>query len=187
MSDSTLFHTLTPAPEWPPLPTWRAAFLGALGLNGNVSSAARAAGIDRGTAYKAKARNPDFDQDWQTAEKIASDVLLREAWRRAVEGGRQYKFNVKTGAPLLFPEGHELAGQPYYEMVYSDGLLTLLLKARLPEQFGDKLRVDTTIRPAPAYDLNLLPLEDKLALLAMKRRLAATQVTTNGEEGQADG
>lgn len=187
MSDSTSFHISTHAPEWPPLPTWRAAFLGALGLNGNVSSAARAAGIDRGTAYKAKARNSDFAQDWQTAERVASDGLLREAWRRAIEGGRQYKFNMKTGAPLLFPEGHELAGQPYYEMVYSDGLLTLLLKARLPEQFGDKLRVDTTIRPAPAYDLNQLTPEDKLALLAMKRRLALVQAETSGVEGQADG
>jgi hypothetical protein len=182
MSDSTLFHIPTHAPEWPPLPTWRAAFLGALGLNGNVSDAARAAGIDRGTAYKAKARNADFAQDWQTAEKIASDVLLREAWRRAVEGGRTYKFT-KDGDPIMHPE----TGEPYYEMVYSDALLTLLLKARLPEQFGDKLRVEQTIKQEPAYDLTLLTPEDKLALLAMKRRLAAAQAATTGEEGQADG
>ena len=182
MSASTLVYNATPAPEWPPLPTWRAAFLGALGLNGNVSDAAKAAGVARDTVYKAKARNADFAADWQTAEKIASDVLLREAWRRAVEGGRQYKFHPKTGEPLLHPETKE----PYYEMVYSDGLLTLLLKARLPEQFGDKLRVEQTIKQEPAYDLNLLTPEDKLALLAMKRRLAAAQAAS-GEEGQADG
>jgi hypothetical protein len=185
MVDSTVFHNSTLAPEWPPLPTWRAAFLGALGLNGNVSDAAKAANIDRTTAYKAKTRDPDFAQDWQTAEKIASDVLLREAWRRAVEGGRQYKFHPKTGEPLRFPEGHALAGEPYYEMVYSDALLTLLLKARLPEQFGDKLRVEQTIKQEPAYDLSLLTAEEKLALLAMKRRLAAVQAETQGEEGPA--
>jgi hypothetical protein len=183
MSGSTLVYNPTHAPEWPPLPTWRAAFLGALALNGNVSDAAKAAGVARDTVYKAKTRNPDFAQDWQTAEKIASDVLLREAWRRAVEGGRQYKFHPKTGEPLLHPE----TGEPYYEMVYSDALLTLLLKARLPEQFGDKLRVEQTIKQEPTYDLTLLTPEDKLALLAMKRRLAAAQAATTGEEGQADG
>jgi hypothetical protein len=183
MSDSTLIYTSTHAPEWPPLPTWRAAFLGALGLNGNVSEAAKAAGVARDTVYKAKSRNADFAQDWQTAEKIASDVLLREAWRRAVEGGRQYKFHPKTGEPLLHPETKE----PYFEMVYSDGLLTLLLKARLPEQFGDKLRVEQTIKQEPAYDLTQLTPDEKLALLAMKRRLAAAQAETSGEEGQADG
>lgn len=183
MADSTPVYIPTPAPEWPPLPTWRAAFLGALGLNGNVTDAAKAAGIARDTAYKAKSRNPDFAADWQTAEKIASDVLLREAWRRAVEGGRTYKFHPKTGEPLLHPE----TGEPYYEMVYSDALLTLLLKARLPEQFGDKLRVEQTIKQEPAYDLTLLTPEDKLALLAMKRRLAAAHAAPNGEEGQANG
>ncbi|MCI1187874.1 hypothetical protein MON38_10620 [Hymenobacter sp. DH14] len=178
MSTSTLVYTSTPAPEWPPLPTWRAAFLGALALNGNVSDAAKAAGISRDTAYKAKARNPDFAQDFQTAERIASDVLLREAWRRAVEGGRTYKFT-KDGDPILHPE----TGEPYYEMVYSDALLTLLLKARLPEQFGDKLRVEQTIKQEAAYDLNLLTPDEKQALLAMKRRLQTLPATTSDEEG----
>lgn len=168
MPDYTLVYGSTPAPEWPPLPTWRAAFLGALALNGNVTDAAKAAGVARDTVYKAKARSADFAQDWQTAERIASDVLLREAWRRAVEGGRQYKFHPKTGAPLLHPD----TGEPYYEMVYSDALLTLLLKARLPEHFGDKLRVDTTLRQEPAYDLSRLTVAEREALLHMKRRLA---------------
>ena len=183
MSASTLVYDPTPAPEWPPLPTWRAAFLGALALNGNVSDAARAAGIARDTAYKTRARNPGFAQDWRTAEQIASDVLLREAWRRAVEGGRQYKFHPKTGAPLRHPE----TGEPYYELVYSDALLALLLKARLPGQFGDKVRVEQTIKQEPAYDLSRLTAEDKLALLAMKRRLGAAQgQPAADEEGRAD-
>jgi hypothetical protein len=67
-------------------------------------------------------------------------------------------------------------------MVYSDALLTLLLKARLPEQFGDKLRVDTTIRQEPVYDLTLLTPQEKQQLLAMKRRLATVQAETSGQE-----
>lgn len=180
--DPTIVYTPTHAPVWPPLPTWRAAFLGALALNGNVSDAAKVANVARDTVYKARQRNRDFAQDWQTAEKIASDVLLREAWRRAVEGGRQYKFHPKTGEPLLHPETKE----PYYEMVYSDALLTLLLKARLPEQFGDRLRVDQTVRQEPAYDTSLLTQQEKLTLLAMKRRLATVQAKASGEEVGSD-
>lgn len=179
MADSTLVYTPTRAPD-EALPTWRAAFLGTLALHGNVSEAARAAGVARDTVYKAKVRHPDFAADWLTAERIASDVLLREAWRRAVEGSRQYKFHPKSGKPLLFPKGHELAGQPYYEMAYSDGLLTLLLKARLPEQFGDRLQVDSTVRQAPPYDLSKLSTADLLALREMKRKLQT-------EEGDEDG
>ena len=178
MSGSTIVYNSTPAPEWPPLPTWRAAFLGALALNGNVSDAAKAANISRDTVYKARTRNPDFAQDFLTAEKIASDVLLREAWRRAVEGGRTYKFN-KDGDPIKHPE----TGEPYYEMVYSDALLALLLKARLPEQFGDKLRVEQTIKQEPAYDLSQLTADEKQSLLAMKRRLQILPVSASNEEG----
>jgi hypothetical protein len=180
--DSTLVYNPTHAPVWPPLPTWRAAFLATLALHGNVSEAAKEANVARDTVYKARSRNRDFAQDWQTAEKIASDVLLSEAWRRAVEGGRTYKFHPKSGEPLLFPKGHPQEGEPYYEMVYSDALLTLLLKARLPEQFGDKLRVDTTIRQEPVYDLTLLTPQEKQQLLAMKRRLATVQAETSGQE-----
>jgi hypothetical protein len=185
MVDSTLFHTSTPTLEGLPLPTWRRAFLAAFCLNGNVSDAARAAGIDRTTAYKAKKADPSFAEEWAVAEEIASDALLSEAWKRAVQGGRQYKFHAKSGRPLLFPKGHELAGEPYYEVVKSDGLLLALLKARLPVLFGDKLRVEQTIKQEPAYDLSRLTAEEKLALLQMKRRLATAQAQTNGEEGPA--
>lgn len=187
MSNSTLFHISTHAPAWPPLPTWRRAFLAAFCLNGNVSDAARAAGIDRTTAYKAKKADPSFGEEWAVAEEVASDALLSEAWQRAVQGGRQYKFHAKSGKPLLFPKGHELEGEPYYEVVKSDGLLLALLKARLPILFGDKLRVEQTIKQEPAYDLTLLSPEDKVALLAMKRRLTAAQAVTSSEEGQVDG
>ena len=157
----TQYDSLTPAQPERPIAVWRGAFLAALGLNGNVSEAARLAGITRPHAYHVRGERPDFAADWDTALDIAADVLEREAWRRAVEGGRQYKFHPKTGAPLRHPD----TGEPYFEMVYSDALLTLLLKAHRREKFGDQSRIDLnqTITPAK-YDLTKLT-EHELALL----------------------
>lgn len=165
MSDSTELYIIThAAEEWPPLPTWRKAFLAAICLTGNVSEAARLAGISRDTAYKAQARDRDFAAEWKAADEVASDELLKEAWKRAMVGGRQYKFT-KTGEAILHPE----TGEPYYEVVKSDGLLLALLKARLPSLFGDKLHL-TAPAPVTAYDLDKLTLEEKQQLLLLSRK-----------------
>jgi hypothetical protein len=164
MSDATERNTPTHVQEHPPLPAWRRAFLAAFCLNGNVSDACRGAKIERSTAYRAKANDPDFAQDWAAAEEIASDALLSEAWRRAVEGGRSYKFD-KDGFPLRHPVTHE----PYYEVTKSDTLLLALLKARLPALFGDKLKLDASVSNGPAYDLSRLSPEQLAQLEALTR------------------
>jgi hypothetical protein len=130
---------------------WRAAFLCVFAETGNATKAAEAAGIDASTAYRARQTDADFKLDWENAKLVAADTLRAEAWRRAVEGGRSYKFT-KTGEAILHPE----TGQPYYEMVYSDALLTLLLKAYAPDEFKDRSAVESTIKQAPVYDLSRL-------------------------------
>ncbi|MGI4834647.1 MAG: hypothetical protein ACRYFK_14420 [Janthinobacterium lividum] len=150
--------------EAAPLPVWRRAFLAAYCLNGNVSDACAAAQIERSTAYRAKGNDPDFALEWAAAEEVASDALLSEAWRRAVEGGRSYKFD-KDGFPLRHPETHE----PYYEVSKSDSLLLALLKARLPALFGDKLKLDASVNAKPAYDLSRLNPEQLAQLEALTR------------------
>lgn len=170
----TLFDRSTHAHE-PALPAWRVAFLLVLGTRANVSEAAAAAGITRQRAYQLRQSTPAFAADWDAALEAACDQLEQEAWRRALEGGRQYKFNLKTGAPLLFPAGSPQAGQPYYETVYSDALLTLLLKAHRPDKYKERSSVDVTatVAPAPAYDLGKLSPADLLTLREMKRKLLA--------------
>jgi len=130
---------------------WRAAFLTVFAETGNATAAADAAKIDPSTAYRARQTDLDFRQDWENAKLIAADSLRAEAWRRAVQGGRSYKFT-KTGEPILHPE----TGAPYYEMVYSDALLTLLLKAYAPDEFKDRSAVESTVKQAPLYDLSKL-------------------------------
>jgi hypothetical protein len=174
MSDATERNTPTHVQEHPPLPVWRRAFLTAFCLNGNVSEACRAAEIERSTAYRAKTNDPDFAQDWAAAEEVASDALLAEAWRRAVHGGRSYKFD-KDGFPLRHPETQE----PYYEVSKSDTLLLALLKARLPAMFGDKLKLDASVSTGPAYDLSRLSPE-QLAQLEALTRAATPPELPNG-------
>ncbi|NVO33261.1 hypothetical protein [Hymenobacter lapidiphilus] len=167
MPELTKLDATTPAQPERPIAIWRPAFLAALGCNGNVSEAAKLAGISRQYAYVAYNERPDFAADWDTALEIAADVLEREAWRRAVEGGRQYKFT-KDGDPICHPD----TGEPYFEMVYSDALLTLLLKAHRREKFGDQSRIDLNQTTAPAkYDLSRLT-EQQLAQLELLTALA---------------
>lgn len=134
---------------------WKPAFLTVFAETGNATAAAEAAGIAASTPYYAKQVDPEFKQAWETAKLIAADTLRTEAWRRAMTGGRSYKFT-KSGEPMLHPE----TGQAYYEMVYSDALLTLLLKAYAPDEFKDRSAVETNEKPAPKYDLaRLTPAE----------------------------
>ncbi|MGI4738494.1 MAG: hypothetical protein ACRYG7_25275 [Janthinobacterium lividum] len=180
MSDATIVNTPTRAPEG----LWKPAFLCVFAECGNATAAAQAAGIDASTAYRARQVDAEFKQQWETAKLVAADTLRQEAWRRAVEGGRQYKFHVKTGAPLLFPKGHPQAGQPYYEMVYSDALLLTLLKAYAPDEFKDRSTVDvnTLAPPPPAYDLDKLSLAEKLQLLALSRKALTSDSVPDATE-----
>ncbi len=46
---------------------WRGAFLAALARGGSVTGAARAAGVDKTTAYGARGRDADFAERWAAA------------------------------------------------------------------------------------------------------------------------
>jgi hypothetical protein len=172
MSDATQCNTptRTPAREAAPLATWRAGFLVALGLTGNVSEACRTVKVERSTAYRARENDPSFAQEWKEAEQQATDALVEQARNLATGQYRSYKFNGKTGEPLLFPTGHELAGQPYYELLYHPGLLQFLLTAHRPEVYGNKLKVEQG-PPAGGYDLSKLT-PAQLAQLEELSRLA---------------
>lgn len=160
--ESTTVSTSSRAPEG----LWKPAFLTVLAETGNATVAAEAAKIDSSTAYHAAKRDPEFKADWERAKLVAADTLRAEAWRRAVTGGRSYKFT-KTGEPIMHPE----TGAPYYEMVYSDTLLTLLLKAYAPDEFKDRSVVENSTLPTPpTYDLDKLTLAEKLQLLDLSRK-----------------
>jgi hypothetical protein len=67
-------------------PDWRAPFLEAIRVSGNVRLAASAAGVDRSTPYVRAHRDPAFAAAWAAAEQDAIDTLEAEARRRALHG-----------------------------------------------------------------------------------------------------
>lgn len=126
---------------------WHAAFLAALATTGNISAAARAAGIDRATAHRAHAAEPAFAARWAEALDEAADALELEARRRAHDGLRRLKFHAGAllMAPVLDATGRPVLGKggqaelvPYVEHEYSDLLLIFLLRACRPEVYRER-------------------------------------------------
>ena len=101
----------------------RGRFLRALAATGNVSAAARAAGIARATAYAARGGDADFAVAWAAALEDAVDALELEARRRAMVG---------VDTPHYY--GGKVAGRV---IKYSDSLLMFLLRAHRPERYRE--------------------------------------------------
>ncbi|MEM8799892.1 MAG: LysR family transcriptional regulator, partial [Pseudomonadota bacterium] len=106
----------------------RLAFLRALATSGNVTRAAREAGVSRSRAYTERRRNARFARLWGDAVSKALDRLEDEMMSRAIEG---------VDKPMFY------AGKPCGVVTsYSDSLGMFLLKARRPERYGDKVSTD---------------------------------------------
>ena len=101
------------------------AFLAAYAEVGNVSQAAKIAGIDRQTHYDWKRNDPDYAEAFQHAEEMAADRLEQEARRRAVEG---------VPEPVFY-QGRQVGTV----RKYSDSLLMFLLKGAKPEKYMERV------------------------------------------------
>lgn len=133
-------------------------FLEALAEDGNVSRASTVAGFDRKTAYRKREVDHNFAEAWDNALAIAADRLEAEALRRAAHGVTKplyyqgqpvylYRTVVdENKQPVLGEDGRELReavrdaeGQPVQavEYVYSDSLLTTMLRGAKPEKYRD--------------------------------------------------
>lgn len=122
-------------------PQKREKFLKALSAGASVAKAARSALWSRQAAYGYRKDHPDFAAEWDEAIEAGTDVLEDEALRRATKGLERYKFN-KDGDPILNPK----TGQPYFERVYSDTLLIMMLKARRPEKYRERFEMSGKIQ-----------------------------------------
>lgn len=103
---------------------WTKAFLSALAVEGVVSRAAALAGVDRVTVHRRRKDDPDFNQACLDAMEEAADALEAEARRRAIAGTTED----------IYHQG-VVVGQ---KRVFSDSLLTLLLKGRRKQVFADR-------------------------------------------------
>jgi hypothetical protein len=109
-------------------------FLQALSMTANVRASCLKAGIDRSLVYKWQEHDQEFSMRFKIAQQEANDMLFGEAWRRGVQGVE--KPVVSMGKVVYDENGKMLTTKEY-----SDHLLSLLLKARLPE-FRDKQQVE---------------------------------------------
>ncbi len=113
-------------PKRPVFRKWKRAFLAALSRSPDVTLAARRAGIDRATAYRARQRNTQFAAQWDAALLESMDLAEGEAYRRAVRGVRK---------PVY--QGGKLVG---CVREHSDTLLIFLLKAHKPGLYREVSR-----------------------------------------------
>jgi len=107
-------------------------FLKALAKTGAVVAAAKAAGYaDSQMVNKYRKTDPEFAEAWEAAENAAIDVWEAEAAKRAFEG-------VAKGVYFRGQKVDE-------EMQWSDGLAQFMLKAKRPEIYGERKRVDVNV------------------------------------------
>lgn len=126
---------------------WRPAFIRALASTGNVTLAAQAAQVDRGTVYKAMQSSRKFAADVHDARMMARDLLKAAAHRRAVVGVEEPVFG--PGWVLEDPNNPESERKWGTTQVgtvrrYSDRLLEVLLRMDFPELLGTTRHINLT-------------------------------------------
>jgi len=109
------------------------AFLEQYGKYGNIGHVCDLIGVARSTFYSWQETDEEFSMGFQQAEKRALETLESEAWRRAVEGSPYTRTSYYRGEPV----GTD------HKIEYSDQLLTLLLRAKAPERYRE--RVDLAV------------------------------------------
>jgi hypothetical protein len=128
---------------------WRSVFLTALAACGNVSLAARAACVNRDTAYEHRRRDFDFAARWADAIEEASDALEAEARRRAVDGvnepvvyqGELMGVWVGTDGKPATKDAEGARFIPLTLKKYSDVLLIFLLKGNRPDKYRERIGI----------------------------------------------
>jgi hypothetical protein len=123
-------------------PSARARFLAALRDHGMVSIAAAAAGLSRTQMYRWREEDETLAREWDEAVEESYDTLEKEARRRA-----------ESGVIRPIYQGGKRVGS---ERVYSDSLMSLVLKGRRRRVYGG----DAT--PSSAHESGVLRVRGKL-------------------------
>jgi hypothetical protein len=109
----------------------RALFLEHFARTGRVQASADVACVHRITVWQTRKDDPEFAALYDDAAARYCDILEAEAHRRAVEGVEE----------PVFHQGAECG----YVRKYSDRLLELQLKGRLPERYRDRVSADVKV------------------------------------------
>jgi hypothetical protein len=119
---------------------WQDVFLAALREMPVVGQACVAVGINRTTAYRARNADKDFADAWDSALEDGIDKAEQEAFRRAVAGTDKGVWHQGS-----------LVGT---ERVYSDSLLSLILKGRRKQVYADRTELTGADGGPVALDSN---------------------------------
>lgn len=114
--------------------TAQETFLQSFATTANVRAACAAAGIDRATVYTWMEHDEFFALRYKQAELDANDTIRAAIFQRGVLG---YEKPVVSMGKVVYGQD----GMPLMERVYSDTLLSLLAKARMPE-YRDKQQIE---------------------------------------------
>jgi hypothetical protein len=88
---------------------WRAIFLRTLAKTPSVTMAAKAAGINRRTAYDHKELDPEFAKKWEDALDQSLDVLEHAVYQRALtEDAQLAMFLLRAHRPTTYRETQRL-------------------------------------------------------------------------------
>lgn len=110
------------------------AFLESYAQWANISYACAQSGVNRPNVYRWQEHDADFAAAFKIAEAAATERLEREAWRRAAEGSPYTRTSYYRGEPV----GTD------HKIEYSDQLMMLLLRARKPDTYREKVDVAVT-------------------------------------------
>lgn len=146
---------------------WQDRFLEEYARLGNVTFAARLAGVDPSTVRAARARQVGFAVRMKAAEYGYCDRIRLEIHRRAVEGVEKPVFGTVVDA-----NGNRVTGRVGEIREYSDRMLELEAKARMPEEYGERLRIDVASEARRiARELGATPEEEEAAVAEAERIL----------------
>ena len=140
------------------------AFLAAFATCGQITKAAKTAGVDRGAHYDWLDADPAYPLAFQQATEQAAHALEDEAVRRAQDGVLQAEFY--QGKPVGT------------KRVYSDGLMQFLLRGFMPHKYRQNVSAEISGPgggPIPLEQQRLAKLtDDELAqLIAVTQKLTA--------------
>lgn len=119
-------------------------FLKTFAKNANVRAACMVAGIDRSQVYRWQEHDEEFSFKFNIATEEANDLIRGAMWLRGVDGIT--KPVVSMGKVVYVEEmgkDGKIEKKPLTEKVYSDSLLSLLAKARMPE-FREKQQIEVS-------------------------------------------
>lgn len=132
-------------------------YLDALAVHGNVSKAARAAGMRLKTVLQYRKADEQFAEAEELAQQEAADALEWAARERAVNGVEEQRYD---------KDGNLIATRT----VYSDSLLTLLLKGAKPDKYADRSKSEIS-NPDGSMQLDETAISARLASIVNLAKL----------------